>query len=162
MMDHPTEWLSAYMDDEMELEQRQKMDRHLAECASCRALLSDLMDMQSQVAQFYHQVKAPDTLEMNIMKALEKESAASWITKTSTAIIPIMGIIFLSVIIFRFGSIWLKLFSVLFKFTVTAAYVISHIASSVPTVWVSALIMAVCLTLISGLSLRHILRSSAQ
>jgi len=162
MSDHPAEWLSAYMDDELDREQRQSVERHLAECMSCRALLSELKDIQSQVSTFYLQAEAPDDLERRVLEALDDKPAAPAMAKTRAALIPIAGVVILFVILILYRSIWLKTFSVLFKVTVTAVYVISHIISSVPALWISILAIAVGLSLISGLSLRRILRSSAQ
>lgn len=167
MSDHPTERLSAYMDEELEKEERLEVERHLAACASCRALLSELQELQAQVAQYYVQAEAPDTLELNIMEALDnketaKNSAASTVTKPSTVVVPAAGFLVLAFLIYHYGAVWLKLFTVLFKFTITAAYVFSHLASSIPAVWISASITAVGLMLISGLSLKRILRSSVQ
>lgn len=39
---HPTELLSAYLDDELPVEERSRVDRHLADCAACRNELESL------------------------------------------------------------------------------------------------------------------------
>jgi anti-sigma factor RsiW len=46
---HPRELLSAYLDDELAVEERMAVDRHLAECEDCRAELSALGDLARAV-----------------------------------------------------------------------------------------------------------------
>ncbi|MFC3801201.1 anti-sigma factor family protein [Cohnella sp. GCM10012308] len=162
MSDHPAEWLSAYMDEELDESQRQEIDLHLAACASCSAILSDLMDMQKQMTDFYLQIEAPAALERNVMEALDRASPTSAAAKSGAVLIPAMMLLVFAAVIYKYGDIWLKVFAVLLKFTVTAAYIVSHVASSIPTVWITATIVAECLMLLSGLSLKRILRSSAQ
>lgn len=162
MNDHPTERLSAYIDEELDAEEREQVERHLARCESCRAELADLMDMQVQIAQFYRQVEAPDELERKVLMALDADAKASSITRTSSAAIPLIGLTVLVALFGLYGSILVKLFSIAIQFVVTAAYVMSHVAASVPAIWIAVLALAIGLTLLSGLSLRRILRSSAQ
>jgi Putative zinc-finger len=47
---HPRELLSAYLDDELDLEQRAAVDHHLADCAVCRDDLESLSALASAMA----------------------------------------------------------------------------------------------------------------
>jgi len=47
---HPSELLAAYLDDELPIEDRHRVDHHLAECASCRAELEALHLLAAAVA----------------------------------------------------------------------------------------------------------------
>lgn len=47
---HPQERLSAYLDDELDIEQRTEVDRHLASCDACRSQLSSLGRLKQAVA----------------------------------------------------------------------------------------------------------------
>ena len=48
---HPRELLAAYLDDELPLEERSSVDRHLALCASCRKQLASLTALSRAVAE---------------------------------------------------------------------------------------------------------------
>ncbi|HET9908282.1 MAG TPA: zf-HC2 domain-containing protein [Anaerolineales bacterium] len=45
MPDHVTEWLNAYMDDELHGNRLRQVKEHLAECEACQAELSSLRDL---------------------------------------------------------------------------------------------------------------------
>lgn len=162
MSDHPTEWLSAYVDQELDAAEREQVERHLEQCESCLATVTDLIEMQAQIAHFYRQVEAPEDLEQTIMKVLDTETTSSTITRAGSAVIPLFGVAALIVLFSIYGSILVKLFSFVLQLVITAAYVMSHVIASVPALWIPVMGLAVGLTLISGLSLRRILRSSAQ
>lgn len=161
MNDHPTESLSAYIDQELDTEERRQIDRHLLQCEFCRELLADLMDMRSQVADFYAQLEAPADLELKVLASLNRESAPSTITDTSSAAVPLIGIAAIVVFLYLYGATFFKLFSIVLQFLMTTAYVASHVASSIPAVWGSVLALSAGIFVISGLSIRRILRSTA-
>lgn len=53
---HPTELLSAYLDDELPVEERARVDRHLADCAACRNELESLWVLSTALRE----EKTPD------------------------------------------------------------------------------------------------------
>jgi anti-sigma factor RsiW len=160
MNDHPTESMSAYLDEELDKEERMRIDRHLLQCEICRGLLADLMDMRSQVADFYGHLEAPPDLELKVLASLERKAAATTIHASSVAV-PLVGLAALAVLACLYGATFFKLFSIVLQFVLTAAYVISNVASSIPGVWGSVLVLSAGIFVVSGLSLRRILRSAA-
>jgi anti-sigma factor RsiW len=160
MSNHPIDRLSAYLDNELEEVERQQMDTHLVECESCRELLADLAEMQNLISSAYRSIKAPIDLEQKVLIALDEQSATSKWAGFGLTAVPIVGLLLLFVIMFLYGSVLLKLLSILLSFMVTAAHVFSHIASSIPVMWGAIFLLAVCVFLLSGLSLRRILRST--
>jgi anti-sigma factor RsiW len=161
MMDHPIDWLSAYIDDELEADQRQLIEDHLQHCESCAAVVHDMMELKAQVAGFYVSIEPPLYLEQQVMQAINnKSSTDSWIR--SWFAVPIAGVLCLAALWFLFGSILLSLVSVLFKFVLAAFYLLSNMATSIPSVFGTVVIIAVMLLMISGISLRRLLRSTMQ
>lgn len=161
MNDHPTESLSAYIDQELDAEERRRIDRHLLECETCAAMVADLMDMRSQVADFYVHLEAPHDLEQRVMLSIERTAKTSTITTTSSAAVPLVGVAALVVLLALYGSLFLKLFSIAMKFFLTVAFAASHVASSIPAVWGSILVLSIGIFVLSGLSIRRILQSTA-
>ncbi|RUS46977.1 anti-sigma factor [Cohnella sp. AR92] len=163
MKEHPFEWISAYIDEELDPAERQRMDLHLAQCESCFDLVTELRDMKNEVAMHYERIEAPEGMEVRILQAVEAvERKPSTLTKAGSLSIPLIGLTVLVALSFFYGSILVKLITVAVKFMVTAAYVVSHVASSIPAVWVTALAIAIGISLLSGFSLRRILRSTTQ
>lgn len=162
MIDHPTEWLSAYIDLELEAGERMRIEEHLLACESCQDLIADLMDMRSQVADFYGHLEAPADLEQKVLASLTRKLSASAITKTSSAAVPLVGLAAIAVLLYMYGATFFKLCSIVLQFMLTAAYVISHIAAAIPAVWGSVMVLSAAIFVISGLSLRRILRSTVQ
>lgn len=161
MNDHPTEWLSAYIDQELEEEVRERIEEHLRQCESCRNLVADLIDMRSEVADFYGHLAAPPDLERNVMATLERNTATSTIARTGLAAVPLIGLAGLVVLICVYGSTFFKLFSIGLQFMLTAAYVASNVASTIPAIGGSVWVLSAAIFVVSGLSLRRILRSAA-
>jgi len=157
MKEHPLEWMSAYIDEELDPAERQQMETHLSQCESCCGLMAELMEMKNEIATHYDRIEAPAGMENRIMQALERQPATA-----GSVSIPLIGLSALAALFFFYGSIWVNLFSVAFKFLITAAYAASRVASSIPALWVTLLAIAIGITLLSGFSLRRILRSTTQ
>ena len=56
MFNHVTEWLNAYLDDELKNGKLHQVEKHLAECAECQAELESLQNVSSLL----HEVPAPE------------------------------------------------------------------------------------------------------
>jgi anti-sigma factor RsiW len=56
MSNHVTEWLNAYLDDELKNGRLDQVEKHLAECAECQAELESLQNVSSLL----HEVPAPE------------------------------------------------------------------------------------------------------
>jgi anti-sigma factor RsiW len=161
MMDHPNGWLSAYIDDELEADQRQLIEDHLQHCQSCAAVVHDMMELKAQVAEFYVTIEPPLYLEQQVRRAINnKTSTDSWIRAWFA--VPMAGVLCLVTLWFLFGPILLRLVSALFKFVLAAFYLFSNMAASIPSVFGTVVIIAVILLMISGISLRRLLRSTIQ
>jgi predicted anti-sigma-YlaC factor YlaD len=56
MSNHVTEWLNAYLDDELKNGRLDQVEKHLAECEECQAELESLQNVSSLL----HEVPAPE------------------------------------------------------------------------------------------------------
>jgi predicted anti-sigma-YlaC factor YlaD len=56
MSNHVTEWLNAYLDDELKNGRLHQVEKHLAECTECQAELESLQNVSSLL----HEVPAPE------------------------------------------------------------------------------------------------------
>ncbi|SFB45015.1 Putative zinc-finger [Cohnella sp. OV330] len=161
MNEHPTESLSAYVDQELDAGERNRIDAHLLHCASCASLVDELIDMRAEIAGFYGQLAAPPDLEFKVLATLDGRRAKSAGTSTGLTAVSLVALAALIVLISMYGATFFKLFSIALQFSLTAAYVLSNVASSIPAVWGAVLPLSAAIFVFSGLSLRRILRSTA-
>jgi hypothetical protein len=68
--DHPLELLSAYLDDELPVEERAPIDRHLALCPDCRDQLESLRHLSRAIAE-EAVPPPPDELEARVLGRLD-------------------------------------------------------------------------------------------
>jgi hypothetical protein len=162
--EHPIESLSAYLDDEMSVEERGMMEHHLASCEMCRSMVTDLTEIRLQVSSYFGAIEAPQGLELKVLASLSKPSPSTVTLgeKAGITAIPIAAILAIVFLLAVYGSTMLKLILIVFNFIITVAYVFSHVASSVPLLWGSSFAIAILLIVFSGISIRRILRSTTQ
>lgn len=162
MNGHPIESISAYLDDELNADERREMERHLVLCESCRAMAADLTDIRMQVFMHYGAIEAPDGLEEKVLASLVSPSTITRGEKAGLTMIPLAALFAIGVLTALYGSTIIKLLSIAFGFLVAAAYVASRVASSEPLLWGTSFAIAIALIVLSGLSIRRILRSTTQ
>jgi len=83
---HVTDLLAAYADGRLGATQVDRVQAHLAECASCRAALSDIQ-FATDLAKELPLVEAPASVWESIERAIDKPAAASrmgWLTPRFT------------------------------------------------------------------------------
>ncbi|GER65902.1 hypothetical protein BpJC7_10730 [Weizmannia acidilactici] len=59
MEEHVQDLLSAFMDDELNNEERKMVESHLSVCPLCRQELEELQAVQAKIKQFYDSVELP-------------------------------------------------------------------------------------------------------
>ncbi|WP_123040184.1 anti-sigma factor family protein [Cohnella candidum] len=160
-MVHPIDELSAYLDDELNTENRLLVERHLALCPSCASMLEELAETKTAMAGWSGAIELPPDLEINVLRAVERESGyRSWIG--SWSFIAVAGILSMAAFWFFFGGIALKVFSVAYKMLAAFAYLFSNMVTVAPSVYGVVLTAILLLLAISAVSLRRMLRSSLQ
>lgn len=72
MADHVSSQLSAYLDHELDNEEKERVEQHLAHCPACHEELESLAVLKRQIAFAYETVEAPDGLENAIMDKIKE------------------------------------------------------------------------------------------
>lgn len=70
--------VQAYFDGEVDAPAALGIERHLAGCATCRALLADLQQTRSAIREQVRYRRAPPELRARITQALQRERPAPW------------------------------------------------------------------------------------
>ncbi|WP_181444491.1 anti-sigma factor [Bacillus sp. 03113] len=60
MNEHVNQLLSAFIDDELENEQRKKVENHLAICPFCHSEYMELEAIRKELFSFYQSIEVPD------------------------------------------------------------------------------------------------------
>ena len=68
------EAISARLDGALGEEENRELEAHLASCASCRALLKELTELEEGLETL--PVEAPETLAPSVMRTIRAEKAA--------------------------------------------------------------------------------------
>lgn len=68
------EAISARLDGALSEEENRELEAHLASCASCRALLKELTELEDGLKEL--SVEAPETLAPSVMRAIRAEKPA--------------------------------------------------------------------------------------
>ena len=68
------EAISARLDGALSEEENRELETHLASCASCRALLKELTELEEGLETLL--VEAPETLAPSVMRTIRAEKAA--------------------------------------------------------------------------------------
>ena len=74
-MNHPVDWLEAYLDEELEAAQAAELERHLADCAECSAALARLREQKTRLRAEAPYFDAPAGLERRLRAALRRPAA---------------------------------------------------------------------------------------
>jgi predicted anti-sigma-YlaC factor YlaD len=159
MMEHPIDWLSAYIDDEIDVENRQLIEAHLEQCESCITTLNELVEIKAQVAGLFERIEPPFDLEQKVMQAIEDKSPVqlwlrSWLS------ISIISVVCLATFWYFLGPILLKLITVMYKISLATVYLFSNVVTSIPSVYGIVVMIIIMLLMISCISLRRLLRYS--
>ncbi|TCS81254.1 anti-sigma factor family protein [Tepidibacillus fermentans] len=72
-MNHPdVELISAYVDDELEVFERNLIEEHLMSCENCLELYNDLKKMKELITLTYRSIQIPQDLEQKIMERINQ------------------------------------------------------------------------------------------
>ncbi|MBW7452732.1 anti-sigma factor family protein [Paenibacillus sepulcri] len=159
MTDHPKAQLSAYLDDELNDEERQQVETHLATCESCQVLLEDLLSIQGDVVKTFQLIQEPADLEIRVLQSIgiEKMPAAAgkgWLY------VPLVALLAFGAIWFATGPIFVKLIVGFIKFMMVMVYLASHFISSVPVLSGLTVVLSLIVLTASVYSLRRLFQTT--
>ncbi|WP_276352312.1 anti-sigma factor family protein [Cohnella caldifontis] len=161
MMEHPVEWLSAYLDDEIDEKTRIQVRDHLESCESCAETLRELAEIQALTASFYGAIEPPPELEQSVRQAIgRKLPPRAWFR--SALALALADAVCLAMVWQLFGGLVWILWKSAYKISIAAAYLVSDGIGSSPSLYAWAVGLALILIFLSGISLRRLLRSETE
>ena len=104
-----TEFLDAYLDNELEVVAASQFDRHVAGCASCRARYAQYREMQRAVQGRMEYFRAPEDFAQKLRASLfpdagqEKKAKREWFPRWQawTAVACLLAVLLTGVALFR-------------------------------------------------------------
>lgn len=162
MSNHIEELISAYIDNELSENERQQVKEHLENCPECYEVLNDLMAIQSQVITAFQSFQAPDTLEDNVIHAINSDAPAYIVKQRNWFLIPMLSALcFVAIAFVLTGSFLFNLGSIVFKIIFNLFYAFSSILGSVPYISVGLVGFSLLLIIASSVSLKRLLKTEA-
>ncbi|WP_410513591.1 zf-HC2 domain-containing protein [Paenibacillus sp. BR2-3] len=156
---HPEDQLSAYMDDELNEDERQQVEAHLEKCESCQVLLEELLSIQSDVLHTFTLIQEPADFEMRVLGSIAtKETPAvagkGWLFIPATA--------FLALVVFWVlaGTVFVNMMHGFLKIMIAMIYMTSHFISSVPVLSGLTVVLSLIILTTSVYSLRRLLQTT--
>jgi anti-sigma factor RsiW len=160
MTKHPEDQLSAYLDDELNHDERQQVEEHIEKCESCQALLEDLLVIQRDLVQTFNLIQEPADLEVRVLQSIAKEESPATAGK-GWLFGFLMVTLTLGIFWFVNGSVLVKLIHGFLKLMIAMVYVASHFILSVPVLSGLTVVLSLIILVTSIYSLRRLLQTTA-
>ncbi|MGO4106586.1 anti-sigma factor family protein [Paenibacillus sp. YAF4_2] len=155
---HLKEQLSAYLDGELNQDERQEVEAHLETCETCQELLEDYLHLKQDFVLSFSSIEAPEDLEDKVIRSLR--------TKTFPAEKYIGWFIFLCILIpfvifyALTGTVIIKLLHGFSKFIIILVYAASHFILSVPVLSGMVIFLSLLVLAVSFYSLKRMLHTT--
>lgn len=165
MDNHVIEYISAYMDDELNHNETQSVEVHLQDCSACRQYLEELISIKEQMAMAYGSIQAPDTLGQSVMASIRQPQTAPKRQHSLTKwVIAVMSILIISIICIQMSPAVYSGFnfaSTAVTITFSVLHSISLIISSIPSLLGVILAITLLIIALSVWSLHRLLETRA-
>jgi predicted anti-sigma-YlaC factor YlaD len=136
MAEHVKELLSAYIDNEINRDEEEKIPRHLKECEHCREALYELQLLRENVFYAYESIVVPDTLETSIMGQIqgpEQESlAVSPLAGWATGLVAMLVLATMVMIVAPFMYVVARILSIFATIAVKILHTVPIIIDAIP------------------------------
>jgi predicted anti-sigma-YlaC factor YlaD len=161
MSDHIENLLSEYMDDELNEEEKQIIEKHLAVCSDCNHRLHELRSLRKQILAAYLPIEIPSMIEEIVIEKIQQASI-----KKSTGALNLLA--FLS--LFAFGimlmvtaspilTIGLPIFHSVYSIARGLIYAVPSIISALPYVVEVIIALIFCFIIFAILTLRYLVHT---
>ncbi|MEX2416039.1 MAG: zf-HC2 domain-containing protein [Paenibacillaceae bacterium] len=162
MSNHIEDFISAYVDNELSEEERQQVEDHLENCLQCRAILSNVMDIKSQIFAAFHSIEVPETIENDVLQAIGFGNSANTSKQRYWLFVPLFTpLLFIAITFVLMGSFVLKIGSVMMKVVFNLIYALGSILGSDPYTIIGLIGFSMLLIISSSVSLNHLLKTKA-
>lgn len=152
---HIEQFISAYIDDQLNHKEQLMVEEHLKICQHCRHLVEDLKRLQSQVFVNYQWVEVPKNLEEKVMSKIKFHGYARLSKKIPSMKIAILLLFIL--FIGSLGAIGFGLFAPIFPILLSVVHVVPILIASIPSLFTGIILFAIILLIISLFSLKNLL-----
>lgn len=160
MSDHIEELLSEYIDDELNEEQKQTIEKHLSICSDCNHRLQEMKLLRKQILEAYLQVEIP-MIEEKVMAKIQQASIKKAINVLNLfAFLTLFAFgIMLMVTASPFLTIGLPIFHSAYSIARGLIYAVPSIISAIPHVVEVMIALILSFILIAILTLRYLVHT---
>src|SRR5947199_8630306 len=98
MSEHIKELLSDYMDNEINEDERQMIEKHLAVCTDCNNWFRELTTLRKQILATYQMIEVPSTIEGNVLEKIQGVSIKKYtgvLNRIAIIMCFVFGVLFL-------------------------------------------------------------------
>lgn len=149
---HVGSQLSAYLDNELDAENKQVVESHLFSCERCLKSYEDLLFVKDQLRMAYTDTEAPDSLEDTIMAAIWPESRPLHSRNKSMPFLAsafiIAAIALIAIAFMPLLASWVNFMSAFFTISFSMAHAATVIINKLPAVM--SVIIAMLILIILG------------
>jgi predicted anti-sigma-YlaC factor YlaD len=160
---HVKDYLSEYVDGELQKETRQLVEDHMEGCAECAQELRELEQLKMFLFQAYENVSIPGLeFEQSVLSKINANASreisahrANWL------LILLCGIFFLSLSAIMGPVLYLamKFASAIFKVSMSLLHAIAGVVSAIPFLFEAFLFTTIVILGISFFSVRYLLKT---
>ncbi|MBE3569862.1 MAG: zf-HC2 domain-containing protein [Bacillales bacterium] len=163
MNDHVHELLSAFIDGELNEEERKKVVDHLAECRQCSNELKELQWLKGELFAAYHSIEIPNVqFEHSVVKKIKKISSPHqpmnrYVRWTMSFIALLMA----AFIVFKMGTVFyigITLAASFVHIGLSVLHALATVLSSIPLLFLACLIISIVILGISIWAIQYLLR----
>ncbi|SDM47653.1 Putative zinc-finger [Fictibacillus solisalsi] len=155
------ELLSAYVDGELDSNQRQEVERHMSDCGKCREEVAHLLELKALLSSTYEELEMKNgNMEQTVMARIRSETTPETLLSRGGMAAAIAGAIVLAAFLWLASSIITKGIHVGVTLTSISFSLIRSaftVAGALPNLLEVFLVLALVVLVASGWSVRRLL-----
>lgn len=161
MSEHIKELLSDFMDNEINEDERQMIEKHLAVCTDCNNWFRELTTLRKQILATYQMIEVPSTIEGNVLEKIQGVSIKKYsgvLNRIAIIMFFAFGIMFL-VTTSPFLTVGLPIFHTIYSIARGLIYAIPSIISAIPYVVEVITVVIFSFIALAVITLRYLVHS---
>lgn len=161
MSDHIENLLSEYMDDELNDEEKQRIEKHLSTCSDCNHRLHELRSLRKQILAAYLPIEIPAMIEELVFEKIQQAS----IKKSSGALnlLAFLSLFAFAIMLMVTASpiltIGLPIFHSVYSIARGLIYAVPSIISALPYVVDVIIALILCFIIFAVLAIRYLVHT---
>jgi predicted anti-sigma-YlaC factor YlaD len=161
MSEHIGELLSLYIDDEVGEDEKNRIEKHLAQCQQCQNDFLELTMLKNQMYAEFQFIDIPDNIEDQVMAKISKTilvKHSQTVNRTAPFVLIAFGILFM-VATGPFLTLGLHIFHTFFSIGRGLIYAIPSILSAIPYVLEVLSIVILVLIILAIIALKFLVHT---